>query len=361
MVMCKKLAITGFMISGIFFFTIVTAQLKPAEADSFLHFIQANKNKAAVFISNNDTIIAALNENKLMPLASTVKLMVAVEFAKQAGKNIIDPEALVALSELDKYYLPNTDGGAHTDWLTQEQKNNNIKNDSISLLNVARGMMRFSSNANAEYLMDLLGFDNVKNNIQLFGLKQHTVIFPMVASLLMYQNPRKLPETKVLKAIGKLPEEAYCKYIFMLHNQLKYSSRLKASFQLQAFSQSMQQMWSNRLPSATAKEYVQLVKILNDRKFLDDATYAILAEIVEYPMEDARFQKIFKHYGVKGGSTQFVLTHTLYFTTKQNSKMELAIFFNDLTMAEKKQLENWLDPFEAQVIFDKAFRRQLLF
>ena len=35
--------------------------------------------------------------------------------------------------------------------------------DSISLLNVARGMMMFSSNANTEFLMDLLGLDNVKN------------------------------------------------------------------------------------------------------------------------------------------------------------------------------------------------------
>ena len=41
--------------------------------------------------------------------------------------------------------------------------------------------------------------------------------------------------------------------------------------------------------------------------------------------------------------------------------MEIAIFFNDLIAAEEQQLERWLDPFEAQVIFDKNFRKKLQF
>ena len=337
------------------------AQLQPALADSFLHFIQANKNKAAVFINANDTTIAALNENKLMPLASTVKILVAVEFAKQAASHVIEEESYVPLKELNKYYLPNTDGGAHPAWLKYEQEKNNIKNDSIKLIDVARGMIMFSSNANAEYLMDLLGFDNVKNNLQLFGLKQHTAIFPLVSSLFMYQNPHKLPEAKVLKAIRNLPEEEYCKYIYALHVQLKHDSTFKAGFRPQDLSVKMQKLWSDRLTASTTKEYVLLAAILNNRRFLGTDAYAILAQVLEFPMEDKGFQAAFRHYGVKGGSTMFVLTHVIYLTKNNGDKMELALFFNDLTEKEQQQLTSWLDPFEAQVIFDKSFRKKLQF
>ena len=35
--------------------------------------------------------------------------------------------------------------------------------------------------------------------------------------------------------------------------------------------------------------------------------------------------------------------------------------FNDLTPEEEQKLEGWLDPFEAQVIFDPKFREKVKF
>ena len=43
------------------------------------------------------------------------------------------------------------------------------------------------------------------------------------------------------------------------------------------------------------------------------------------------------------------------------TKMELSIFLNNLTEQQQQQLEKWLDPFEAQVIFSKKFREKLIF
>ena len=82
----------------------IQAQLKPNLADSFLLFVQANKAKASLYITNNDTVIAKLNQDKVMPLASTVKIMVAIEFAKQASAGVINEDSYVALAELNKYY-----------------------------------------------------------------------------------------------------------------------------------------------------------------------------------------------------------------------------------------------------------------
>jgi D-alanyl-D-alanine carboxypeptidase len=329
------------------------------QADSLLNFIVANKSRASIYVSKNDTVIAALNENKLMPLASTVKILVAVEFAKQAGNNVIDENSRVALSELNKYYLPNTDGDAHPEWLAYEREQRHIVKDSIRLIDVARGMIIFSSNANTEYLMDLLGLDNVKNNVQLFGLSHHTAVFPLVSSLFMYQNPKKLKEDKILKEIRRLPEEQYCKYIAMIHNQLKYDSSFKAKFRPQDLTMKMQKVWSDRLTASTTKDYVQLCKILNNRKFLDDDAYGILAEVLETAMENPANRAWLKHLGMKGGSTAWVLTKAQYATTKKDNRIELAYFFNDLTEKENEQLQTWMNTFEIYILTSRPFQEKL--
>ncbi|MFN0081119.1 MAG: serine hydrolase, partial [Ferruginibacter sp.] len=117
-------------------------------ADSLLSFIKTNPNRSSLYLMQNDTIVARLNENKMMPLASTVKMLVAIEFAKQGANNIFDVNEMVSLKELDKYYLANTDCDAHPSWLAYEKQQGHISNDSIALINVARGMILFSSNAN---------------------------------------------------------------------------------------------------------------------------------------------------------------------------------------------------------------------
>lgn len=337
------------------------AQLKPALADSFFNFILANKNRASVYITRNDSVVASLNENKLMPLASTVKIMVAIEFAQQSAKDVINENSYISLNELDKYYIPNTDGGAHPAWLDYAKKNKLLKGDSVKLVDVARGMIIFSSNANTEYLMDLLGFDNVKENISLFNLKQHTTIFPIVGSMFIYQLPKKTTEDKLIKSISSLSDKKYSMEAYDHHLDLKEDSSFRSRFRPEEFTMKLQKMWSDRLPASTTKEYVQVVKALNKREVLDEDVFFPIAEVLEFPMESKAFQMVFKHYGVKGGSTGFVLTHVLYFTMKNGTRMEMAIFFNDLNPEEEQKLEGWLDPFEAQVMFDASFRERVKF
>ncbi|MEO7265766.1 MAG: serine hydrolase [Ferruginibacter sp.] len=339
--------------------TAFYAQSQSSPADSLLNFIRSNKARSSIYLVQNDTVLAHLNENKLMPLASTVKIMVAIEFAKQAGSHVIDEENYVSLTELDKYYLANTDGGAHPAWIAYEQKQNHIKNDSAKLIDIARGMILFSSNANTEYLMDLLGMDNVKNNIQLLGLKQHTAIYPLVASLFVYQNPRNKSEESILKGIRKLNEEQYSRFIFDIHNALKYNPELKQKFRPQDLSVKMQKLWSDRLTASTTKEYAHIGKVLNNRKYFDSEAYAVLSEVLESIMENPANRQWLKHAGMKGGSTMFVLTKCLYATTKNDTKIEMAYFFNDLSESENKGLQSWMNAFELQVLSNESFRKKL--
>jgi D-alanyl-D-alanine carboxypeptidase len=329
-------------------------------ADSLLNFIKQNKSRSSLFLKKNDTVIAKLEENRLMPLASTVKIMVAIEFAKQGAHDIFNESKKIPLSELDKYYIPNTDGDAHPAWLNYERKLGHIGNDSVKLIDVARGMIMFSSNANTEYLMDLLGFDNVNNNIRLLGLKQHTPIYPLVSSLFLYQNPKNANDDKILKEIKNLRNEEYAKATFFIHNELKNDSTYRKKFRPQDLTIKMQKEWSKRLPASATKEYVQVCSILNNRKYFDENTYRILADVLETLMEKPANKAWLSHAGMKGGSTIFVLTKALYATLKNGTKIEMAYFFNDLTGEENHRLQSWMNDFEIQVLSNEDFRKKIV-
>ncbi|MEX1201660.1 MAG: serine hydrolase, partial [Ferruginibacter sp.] len=323
------------------------------------NFIAANQKRAAVYLVLNDTVLAKQNENSMMPLASTVKIMVAIEFAKQTAAQVFDENGYVSLGELEKYHIPNTDGNAHIAWLSYERQLSHIKNDSIKVIDIARGMMIFSSNANTEFLMDLLGLDNVKNNLQLFGVKSHSAIYPIVASLFMYQNPNKKTEGSILKSIKKLSDEQYSRFIYDMHKALKYDTVLKSKFKPADLTLKMQQLWSDRLPSSTVKEYAHICNILNNRRFLNDETYAVLADVMEFIMENPANRQWLKHAGSKGGSTPFVFTKASYASTKKDQRFEIVYFFNNLTVAENEQLQKWSKGFELAILTNNSFREKI--
>jgi D-alanyl-D-alanine carboxypeptidase len=328
-------------------------------ADSLLNFIKENKKRASLYLTQNDTVLANLNEDKMMPLASTVKILVAIEFANQVAKNTIDISDMVSLSELDRYYIPNTDGDAHPHWVAYEKSKGHIIKDSVQLFDIARGMIMFSSNANTEFLMELLGLDNIKENIQLLGLKKHSAIYPLVASLFMYQNPKGKNEAEVIKGIGKLTEQQYCRYIYDMHKALAYDTLLKSKFRPQDLSMKMQKVWSDKLPASTTKEYVRICSILNNRAFFDDDTYAVLSGVLETVMENPANKTWLQHAGMKGGSTAWVLTKALYATTQQGVRIEMAYFFNNLSINESEMLTSWMNNFELNVLSKPEFRKKI--
>lgn len=323
--------------------------------DPVVTFVLNNPDKAALYIIKNDTAHVKLNENKLMPLASTVKLIVAIEFAKQAGAKVIDTSRYVAISDLDKHFLPLTDGGAHVAWKKQLENDGLIKSDSVRLIDVARGMIIFSSNANMDYLLELLGVQNVNSNLKLFNLKEHTPIYPIVAALFYYQNPKEKKEDIILKSIAKMSNNDYARYAYTMHKALIADGKLKASFRPVDVTASMQKMWSDRLPASTVKSYAQLANILNKRAYLSKDAYGVLQRITESIMENPNNATFLKHAGMKGGSTSFVLTKCMYATTLDGTRYEVALFLNNITYKEVNKLAAALNNFEYTLLTDPDF------
>ena len=308
-------------------------------------FIKENPNRSSIYLIRNDKVIIAHNENKLMPLASTVKIIIAFEYANQLSKSIVSEDEPVDLNELSKFYLPNTDAGAHNNWLKDLEEKKIIQSNSVALEEVVKGMIKFSSNANAEYLIDKLGKENIDSFIKNEGLN-HTAIYPFVSSLI------------VSSTIPGLVDEEFISESWKIHEKLKSGDNdLLLSFKIPKLT--VQKIWSDKLPASTTKDYCVLMNKINTGKLNEKNADSHLREILGWPLNSAVNQKHFTSFGIKGGSTAFIVTETFYTTDSSGNNMALAVFFNDLKDWEKIIIDWNLSKFELKILLDDKFRNSV--
>ncbi|HEY9176924.1 MAG TPA: serine hydrolase, partial [Flavipsychrobacter sp.] len=282
-------------------------------------FISKNPDKSAVYLVQNGKVSADVNSGRKMPLASTVKVIIAIEYAHQAAEGKIDPMQWIDTTELDKYYIPNTDGNAHPEWLAYMKAMTKLQNGKIHLEEVAKGMIDFSSNANTEYLLDLLGLDNVNRRLITLGLPNHDSLYYFVSSLGVING-------KSVADLEKLSIEEYRALSAVEHNKMKAEPSYKNNIVF--LPMNVQKVWSDRLPAATVKDYVSVMQKINSRTYFDSTTQKHLSTVMERLMDNPANQQWLKHAGMKGGSTSWVLTKALYATTTSGESTELAYFFN---------------------------------
>ncbi len=355
--MLKKILIGLGIIVGliVLIFAMSVYYLLPNE-NKVLNFIINNPARASILLFRNDTIFASQNVDKVMPLASTVKIILAIEYAEQSANGQLNPDELIPLSDLDKFYVPNTDGDAHKSWL--ESIKDKISDDKISIREISKGMIKFSSNANTEWLLNRLGIENVNNRLDSLGLKNHTEIYNIVSAL--FVGKELFPDLKGKELQKKLTELKQSEYIAAtnrIHQKLLVDSLYKKN--IGDLGMDIQKIWSDRLPSSTVEDYASMMKKINSRNYFSENAQKYLDEVMEYILENPANKKWLEHCGMKGGSTAFVLTKALYATDKKGNKTEMAYFLNDLTILEMTRLRMSMNEFELQILANKEFREKV--
>ena len=328
---------------------------KPNE-NLVLKFIRENPEKTAIKLVRNDTVLVERSPDKMMPLASTVKILIAIEYAEQAAQGKINPNESVAISELDKYYIANTDGGAHPSWL--KKVSDKIDEEQISIREIAKGMIAFSSNANTEWLCEKLGLENVNNRMDSLGIDNHSDIYYVVSAL--FVGKEKFPNLKgkdLETELKKLSIGEYIQITSVIHNKLRQDSTYKE--EIGDLGMNIQRIWSDNLPSSTVEEYVDIMQKINSRKYFDEQTQEYLDEVMEFLLENPANRQWLEHSGMKDGSTAFVLTKALYATDKKGNKTELAYFMNNLGFLENIRLQMSMNEFELKILTNSDFREEV--
>ncbi|MES2417933.1 MAG: serine hydrolase [Bacteroidota bacterium] len=335
------------------FLTITKAQ----SLDEVIRFIKDNPTKSSVYLIENGVTTINYNGNQPMPLASAAKTIIAIEFAKQAAAKKFLPNTKIAVKELSKYYIVNTDGGAQSNWLKSIDKR---QGDSVTLLAVAKGMIKFSSNASTEFLQDFLGLKQINKNLELLGLKEHDPLYYFTAAALMTcLKPNNRNEQDWITELKAMPAAVYYKKCEEAHLKLKTDTSFVKSFNFSNLSFSIQKIWSDKLVKATTSNYANLMQKISSKTYLDPTAQLILESILEWPMEYAGNKVQFDHLGQKGSSTAFVLTDAFYMSQKNGDNLACAFFFNDLSTVEGALVNKNFGKFEANMITNQAFRNKL--
>lgn len=134
------------------------------------------------------------NADDQMVMASTMKIIVLATYAEAVASGDLDANEQIPVSDLEKFYLPTTDGGAHLQGLksigldTDELGFARDQSAKITLNNIARIMIHGSGNAEADYLIARLRAERITSLMQKYGLVNHTPIVPILGNTLVMFN-----------------------------------------------------------------------------------------------------------------------------------------------------------------------------
>ncbi|MBP2239526.1 D-alanyl-D-alanine carboxypeptidase [Cytobacillus eiseniae] len=320
---------------------------------------KAKNNTISLSINHNNENWVQVNENIPLPLASTVKIIIAIEYAKQAADGRVNPNSNVSLKDLESYFVPKTDGGAHKAWLAQLKREQYT--DKVPLKEVANGMIAFSSNANTDYLIQVLGLDRINQVLPQLGIPNHEPIYPLVSSLFIPSRlmaEKNITKEEALTLLRDMDMEEYRNRAIHIHKNWhteKPTANEKKRL-IKEFDMEFQKVWSDRLTKATTKEYASLLSKLNRKEFFNMDVHEHLDPLMEQLMKNPNNREWLLHAGQKGGSTAFVFTLAMYATDKEGNQTEIAFFSNDLSIIEQAKLSQVMNAFQLEFLTNSDFR-----
>jgi D-alanyl-D-alanine carboxypeptidase len=295
-----------------------------------------------------------LNQNVLMPLASVAKLIVLAAYAEAVTAGELNPLERVTLAELDRYYLPNFDLGAHRRAIAELQVDGRIlspdDDPAVLLEDVAWMMIRHSSNAAADYLYLRLGQARIEETTIVLGLNSstesqpqgsHSAPCPFLSQfLIMANHVRGMANDRQVLAAFLQGTEGASAYG-------REASLLADAYINQADFREAEQAWRERTrqpsidtqrffaaeltPRGTAGNYAVLMYRLAQNGLSNPDSSFQARRILEWPNVFDANQEVFSNVGYKNGALPGVLTTAYYaYRWGDAAPIIVVLFYRDL-------------------------------
>ncbi|REB06112.1 hypothetical protein DVB69_14365 [Sporosarcina sp. BI001-red] len=322
-----------------------------------MNHLKDNPQSTSFYLEENGERLITYHSDIVRPLASTVKMLIAVEYAMQIDAGILNKDDAVPVDDLNRYYIKNTDGNAHEEWLRTMNEEGKVNNNKVMLHDVAKGMATYSSNANTDYLIDLLGIAAINERAQSLGLTQQEEVYPIVSALLIpdHIKTESMDEEQLIKELESLPNEEYRELARELSKQMKMGT-IKAEEITFESALKVQKVWSDRLIGASANDYGKLLGIISNDELPAKAAETA-RDLLEWPMQlNEGNQEQFTHLGAKGGSTAFVLNDALYAENHKGHKIEMVLLTDDLNIWQNILISHNLNSFESKLLSSVEYR-----
>jgi len=145
-------------------------------------------------LPKNDGLAVARSPERRLVLGSSMKLIVLAAYADAISQGELDPNETISVPHWERYYLPNTDGGAHVSGL----KSLGLEADElgyaidqsaqVSLADLMRCTIHYSGNASTDVLMERLGPGRMVQTLSLLGMRSHDSMTTALSAALALLN-----------------------------------------------------------------------------------------------------------------------------------------------------------------------------
>jgi hypothetical protein len=286
-----------------------------------------------------------------MPLASVVKLIHLVAYTERVASGELDPLEFIQLDDLERYYLPGLDLGAHTRAIRELEEQGRLLQGSkaVRLEDVPWMMIRHSSNAATDYLHMRIGQEAIEETALDLGLTTQTAPCPFLGQFLAMSNHTRSPVGGIGAIEAYVAEpESYGREAMALtliysddpsFRQAEISRRGRTSLQIQ-------RMFTENLnPQASARQYASLMAKLAQNGLSDADSSFWARRYLEWPMQFQANQELFSNLGYKNGTLPGILTTVYYaYPIGDARPTVVALFFRELPNRTYQQWRRSLLP-----------------
>ena len=298
------------------------------------------------------------NADTPMPLISVAKVITLAAYAEALATGELNAQATVTLAELDRFYLPNFDLGAHRRAVAELREAGRLispdDNPAVTLEDVAWMMIRHSSNAAADYLHLRLGQARIEATALALGLGEpagsHSAPCPFLGQfLLMANHSRASANDRAALAAYVDDPAAYGRDAALLVDAYAGQATFRAAEAAwrernRRPSTDTQRFFAAELaPRGTARAYAALMARLAQNGLSNADSSFQARRILEWPNQFDANQALFSNVGYKNGALPGVLT-TVYYTYRWDdpAPVVVALFYRDLPQGTYRQWRNAL-------------------
>ncbi len=291
-----------------------------------------------------------LNQDVPMPLASVVKVVHLVAYAEAVAAGELNPLTTVPLADIEAYYQPGLDLGAHERAVAELTANGRTFGAPPNLLldEVPWMMIRHSANAATDYLHMLLGQARIEETAVALDLYSQTAPCPFLGQFLAMGNYTRaeIDDQTAVRALIANPDE-YGRLVMEL--TLAYSSSADFRAAQQAWRDSTRRpigstqrlFVANLNAHGTAQEYANLMARIALNGLSNSESSYLARRYLEWPMQFSVNQALFTNLGYKDGSLPGVLT-TVYYAYPRDTltPVVVALFFRGLDSSTHRAWRN---------------------
>ena len=323
-----------------FVFLIILLLLIPVQAQDDIitqtqpvaDYIAAHQEDVAVWCGIGGDAMITHNADEPFALASTFKVFVLAEMARQMDVGLIDPDEAVAIADVNAYWLPGTDGGAHDQFLNYLEDA-----ETLTLREIAYGMIRFSSNAATDYLITRLNMADEAFSplFEMLDIENAQIPDGTLLGLFLVLSNHETGLNTLTDAEAIAEESARLADLFVndeaWHDaELAYQEEFDVS-DLEAEYERQNTFFNTYGFYGSASDIMKVMTAAYEGDAFSTEARTLMQDTLNWPMDvNPANEAVYSALGMKGGSWAGILTAAWYVQPIDLEPLTLVVFYRNL-------------------------------